>query len=121
MNDLITSLNIESIPDWGLLIVAAILGTCFAYWRKWAWSDIDYPMLGTRKDRAKAITKLIGMIAVALTVDMQAGMTDTAVIVLGIGIGLAVPVEVQKEELKRNEEIEVTDGRVEIERSAGMS
>lgn len=61
-------------------------------------------MLGTRKDRAKAITKLIGMIAVALTVDMQAGMADTAVIVLGIGIGLAVPVEVHKEELKQEEE-----------------
>lgn len=109
MNELITSLNIASIPDWGLLIVAAILGTIFAYWRKWAWSEKDYPMLGTRKDRAKAITKLVGMVAVTLTVDMQAGMTDTAIIVLGVGIGLATPVEVQKEELKREEERESND------------
>lgn len=43
MNELITSLNIASIPDWGLLIVTAIMGTVFAYWRKWAWSNEDYP------------------------------------------------------------------------------
>lgn len=109
MNELITSLNIASIPDWGLLIVAAILGTIFAYWRKWAWSEKDYPMLGTRKDRAKAITKLVGMVAVALTVDMQSGMADTAIIVLGVGIGLGVPVEVKKEELKREDERESND------------
>lgn len=103
MNELITSLNMQSMPDWLILVTAAILGTCFAYWRKWAWSEKDYPMLGTRKDRAKAITKLIGMIGVALMVDMQTGMNDTAIMALGLGVGLAVPVEVKKEELAREE------------------
>lgn len=103
MNELLQSINVGAIPNWSLLIGSAILGTLFAYWRKWAWSKVDTPMLGTRKDRAKAITKLIGSLAVSLTVDMQTGMNTTAVIVLGIGIGLAVPVEVAKEEMKQEE------------------
>jgi len=87
-----------------ILVLSAILGTLFAYLRKWAWAKEDYPMLGNLKDRVKAITKLIGALAVTLTVDMQTGMNVTAIIVLGVGIGLAVPVEVDKEEQKRLKE-----------------
>ena len=103
MNELLQSIPINNIPNWALLIISAILGTFFAYFRKWAWAKTDYPMLGNRRDRAKAITKLVGSLAVSLTVDMQTGMNTTAVIVLGIGIGLAVPVEVAKEEKKQDE------------------
>lgn len=102
MNELIDSIGAANIPNWALLIISAIIGTVFAYFRKWAWSKEDYSMLGNRRDRAKAITKLIGSLAVSLTVDMQTGMNTTAVIVLGMGIGLAVPVEVAKEEAKQD-------------------
>lgn len=104
MNELLQSLHVGDLPNWALLIISAIVGTAFAYFRKWTWAKEDYPMLGTRRDRAKAITKLIGSLAVSLTVDMQTGMNTTAVIVLGIGIGLAVPVEVAKEEKKQDED-----------------
>ena len=93
-----------------ILVLSAILGTLFAYLRKWAWAKEDYPMLGNLKDRVKAITKLIGALAVTLTVDMQTGMNVTAVIVLGVGIGLAVPVEVDKEEQKRLKEARFLEG-----------
>jgi hypothetical protein len=103
MNELLQSLHVGDLPNWVLLIISAIVGTAFAYFRKWAWAKEDYPMLGTRRDRAKAITKLVGSLAVSLTVDMQTGMNTTAVIVLGVGIGLAVPVEVAKEEMEQKE------------------
>ncbi|WP_299072981.1 hypothetical protein, partial [uncultured Paraglaciecola sp.] len=74
MNEFLDSISFGGIPNWALLISSAILGTLFAYFRKWAWSTKDFPMLGTTKDRAKAITKLIGSLAVSLTVDMQTGM-----------------------------------------------
>ena len=90
---------LDTIPqNEAILVLSAILGTLFAYLRKWAWAKEDSPMLGKLKDRVKAITKLIGALAVTLTVDMQTGMNVTAIIVLGVGIGLAVPVEVAKEE-----------------------
>jgi hypothetical protein len=113
MNELLQSLNVGDLPNWALLIISAIIGTCFAYFRKWAWAKQDYPMLGNRRDRAKAITKLVASLAVSLTVDMQTGMNTTAVIVLGMGIGLAVPVEVAKEEMKQKENN--FSGKAEVE------
>jgi len=107
MNELI-----QSIPDLNntvTLIICGLLGTVFAYIQKWAWSrdksiGIRVYLFGDTRAVARAFTKLVGALAVAITVDMQANMDLTGLIALGIGIGLAVPEQVQAEDRKQKED-----------------
>ena len=100
------------IPDMVVLLTAcSILGTVYAYLQKWAWSkDRDSAkavglrtyLFGDGRAVARSFTKLIGALAVTVTVDMTAGMDVTSVIVLGFGIGLAIPEKVEQQEKENN-------------------
>lgn len=98
-----TFLSYIPIPDQVVLLAAcALLGTGYAYLQKWAWSKdrtvgLRVYLFGDSRAVARSITKLVGALAVTITVDMTANMDVTSIIVLGFGIGLAVPDKVEKE------------------------
>lgn len=88
-----------------ILVISALCGTLFAYYQKWAWSDVKVGiakyLFGDGKAVARSVTKLVGAISVALVTDMHSGMDLTAILALGVGIGLAVPESVKEEEESR--------------------
>jgi hypothetical protein len=104
MNELL-----QQLPQLTNTVICAVGGTFFAYMQKYAWAktkpiSIRFYLFGDIQAVARAATKLIGAVSVALVSDMLASMDLTGLIALGIGIGLAVPEQVQAEERKQKED-----------------
>jgi hypothetical protein len=118
MNELLQ--NIPDLNNTGVLIVSGILGAVFAYFQKWAWSGKEsggmlFYLFGDKKAVARASTKLIGALAVAITVDMQSSMDFMQVVILGVGIGLATPEKVEQQENKIEQSEEFRGANVSTE------
>lgn len=114
-------INITEIGNIWILVLSSLAGTVFAFTQKWAWShkSIDIPLFkylfGDGKALARSLTKLIGALAVAITVDMQSSMDFMQVVILGVGIGLATPEKVEQQESKIEQSEEFRGANVSTE------
>ena len=96
----------EAVALSGLIFVlAGLMGTCFAYLRRWAFSDDTVPLKAYFFADGKAIARALTTLGIACAAiggfQYFEVMTPGQVIVAGIGVGIMIPERVESALLEK--------------------